>query len=114
MDLEVPEGTLIPPDLATAVTPANSAQLPASTAPPQAATVPTSAVTNPTSAAATAAPVANNTPATGFGAAAASVGGSVTLAPPAVRRLARELGVVLEEVCGTGAGGRITRDDVER
>lgn len=36
------------------------------------------------------------------------------LATPAVRRFAREMGVDLSEVHGTGSGGRITRQDVER
>lgn len=36
------------------------------------------------------------------------------LASPMVRRLARELGVPIEEVKGTGPGGRITEDDVRR
>ncbi len=35
-------------------------------------------------------------------------------AMPAVRVLARELGVVLEQVSGTGPGGRISADDVRR
>lgn len=35
------------------------------------------------------------------------------LASPAARRLARELGVDLREVVGTGPGGRITSEDVE-
>ncbi len=35
-------------------------------------------------------------------------------ATPAVRRLARDLGVDLARVHGTGPGGRITREDVER
>lgn len=39
--------------------------------------------------------------------------GSVA-AGPAVRRFAREVGVDLREVSGTGEGGRITRDDVLR
>ncbi|HWE03775.1 MAG TPA: dihydrolipoamide acetyltransferase family protein [Tepidisphaeraceae bacterium] len=34
-------------------------------------------------------------------------------AVPAVRRLARDLGIPLEHVAGTGVGGRITRADVE-
>ena len=34
-------------------------------------------------------------------------------ASPAVRRLARELGVELRAVTGTGKGGAITRDDVQ-
>ena len=33
-------------------------------------------------------------------------------APPRVRRLARELGVPLDEVSGTGSGGRLTEHDV--
>ncbi len=39
--------------------------------------------------------------------------GGKTLATPAVRRLAREAGVNLELVAGSGKGGRITRSDVE-
>jgi len=39
-------------------------------------------------------------------------GGSV-LAPPAVRKLAREKGIELSRVKGTGPGGRITARDVE-
>ncbi|MFW9992251.1 MAG: dihydrolipoamide acetyltransferase family protein [Candidatus Odinarchaeota archaeon] len=35
------------------------------------------------------------------------------LAAPAVRRLAREKGVNLQEVPGSGPGGRVTRDDLE-
>ncbi|MDE2888289.1 MAG: dihydrolipoamide acetyltransferase family protein [Gemmatimonadota bacterium] len=39
---------------------------------------------------------------------------SVTVpAAPSVRRFARELGVDLQQVPGSGAGGRITRDDVK-
>ena len=34
-------------------------------------------------------------------------------APPSVRRLARELGVDINEVAGSGPGGRITEDDVK-
>src|SRR4051812_48218492 len=36
------------------------------------------------------------------------------LATPAVRRLARDMGVDLEHVAGTGIGGRITAHDVEQ
>ncbi|HEX6698562.1 MAG TPA: biotin/lipoyl-containing protein, partial [Solirubrobacteraceae bacterium] len=38
----------------------------------------------------------------------------VPLAAPTTRRLARELGVALEEVTGSGPHGRIRREDVER
>jgi pyruvate dehydrogenase E2 component (dihydrolipoamide acetyltransferase) len=37
----------------------------------------------------------------------------VAPASPAVRRLAREIGVVVDEVQGTGPGGRISQDDVK-
>lgn len=41
-----------------------------------------------------------------------SSGSSVVPAGPAVRRFAREVGVDLHQVRGTGPGGRITREDV--
>jgi pyruvate dehydrogenase E2 component (dihydrolipoamide acetyltransferase) len=40
--------------------------------------------------------------------------GSRALAAPATRRLARELGVDIAEVTGTGPGGRVTPEDVQR
>ncbi len=40
-------------------------------------------------------------------------GGGPVYASPSVRRLARELGVDLSKISGTGRKGRITRDDVE-
>jgi 2-oxoisovalerate dehydrogenase E2 component (dihydrolipoyl transacylase) len=50
----------------------------------------------------------------GPGAAAAAPGGDlVPLAKPPVRKLARDLGVDLRAVTGTGAGGVITREDVQ-
>ena len=39
---------------------------------------------------------------------------SVPLAAPTTRKLARELGVALEDVAGSGPQGRILREDVER
>jgi pyruvate dehydrogenase E2 component (dihydrolipoamide acetyltransferase) len=41
------------------------------------------------------------------------VASSRTPASPAVRKLAREKGVDLENVAGSGPGGRVTREDVE-
>jgi pyruvate/2-oxoglutarate dehydrogenase complex dihydrolipoamide acyltransferase (E2) component len=52
-------------------------------------------------------------PADGAGAAAAPRA-DLPLAAPTTRRLARELGVALEDVTGSGPQGRIVRDDVER
>src|SRR5919109_703865 len=45
---------------------------------------------------------------------AAEPGAGRVLATPATRRRARELGVDLAAVRGTGPGGRVTLDDVER
>jgi pyruvate dehydrogenase E2 component (dihydrolipoamide acetyltransferase) len=47
-------------------------------------------------------------------AAAASSADAGVLAPPAVRKLARELGVDLAQVRGSGPGGRISAEDVKR
>jgi pyruvate dehydrogenase E2 component (dihydrolipoamide acetyltransferase) len=55
-------------------------------------------------------------PGPGSGAAAAAPGAASARvqAAPAVRALARELGVALEAVAGSGPGGAITADDVKR
>ncbi len=44
---------------------------------------------------------------------AAGDGGGPVYASPSIRRLARELGVILDSIRGTGRKGRITREDVE-
>ncbi len=41
-------------------------------------------------------------------------GKTTAAAAPAVRKLAREMGIDLDAVAGTGPGGRITREDLER
>jgi pyruvate dehydrogenase E2 component (dihydrolipoamide acetyltransferase) len=57
---------------------------------------------------------ARGTPAAPASAAAlAAATGEPTAAGPSTRRLARELGVDLHQVPGTGPGGRITEDDVK-
>ena len=43
---------------------------------------------------------------------AADPGQAIAPAGPAIRRLAREVGIDLTRVHGTGPGGRITREDV--
>ncbi len=50
----------------------------------------------------------------GAAAPAPSESGGGVLAPPAVRKLARELGVDLARVKGSGPAGRITAEDVQR
>ncbi|WP_369822299.1 dihydrolipoamide acetyltransferase family protein [Saccharomonospora sp. CUA-673] len=59
---------------------------------------------------AAAAPVAEP----GSGAVAAAAGGYVPLAKPPVRKLAKDLGVDLRTLAGSGDGGVITREDVQR
>ena len=89
-----------------------SAAAPAATAPVAAAPAPASPVA-PAPAMAAAAPVV----ATATVAAPAHQPGSATLglphASPSVRKFARELGVPLEEVKGSGPKGRITQDDIQ-
>jgi pyruvate dehydrogenase E2 component (dihydrolipoamide acetyltransferase) len=63
----------------------------------------------PTASAPTPAPAAPSAAAP----AAAAASGARVEATPAVRALAKELGVALESVTGTGPGGRITADDVK-
>ncbi len=45
---------------------------------------------------------------------ARSRGKTVAAAAPAIRKLARELGVDIDSLAGTGPGGRVTKEDVER
>jgi pyruvate dehydrogenase E2 component (dihydrolipoamide acetyltransferase) len=46
--------------------------------------------------------------------AAPSRGKTIAAAAPAIRKLARELGVDIDSLAGTGPGGRVTKEDVER
>ena len=95
---------------APAAVPAPAAPAPARTSPPAqlAAATPGAA---PRTAAAPAAPIMPTPPiVTG---AAAVMPDRVPYATPAVRLLARELGVDLARVTGSGRGGRILREDVQ-
>jgi pyruvate dehydrogenase E2 component (dihydrolipoamide acetyltransferase) len=87
---------------APAVAPADGA--PAAAAPAGGAAAPAGGAAAPAGGAAA--------PADAAGAAAAPR--ALPLAAPTTRRLARELGVALEDVAGTGPQGRIVREDVER
>ena len=101
---------------APAVAAAASAQVaPATSAPSSAAVASAPAVASPAAAAATtSAPVAS---ASAVGDVPAHAPGGTTVglphASPSVRKFARELGVPLDEVKGTGNKGRITQDDVQ-
>ena len=99
---------------APAAAPAASAQAaPATSAPSSSAVASAPAVASPP-AAATSAPFAT---ASAVGDVPAHAPGGTTVglphASPSVRKFARELGVPLDEVKGTGNKGRITQDDVQ-
>jgi pyruvate dehydrogenase E2 component (dihydrolipoamide acetyltransferase) len=91
----VPAGTTLPPGSVVGYILAPGEELP------------TGAVTTP-------APPAAEAPAPAPAAANAGVSPVRPAASPVARRLAAELGVALEQVTGTGPGGRITEDDVRR
>ncbi|HZZ71858.1 MAG TPA: 2-oxo acid dehydrogenase subunit E2 [Pirellulales bacterium] len=100
---------------AKAPAPAAKAAAPAAKAPaPQTPASPKSAPAKPAAPQTTAAvaEVEQAAPSTGNGHAAAPHDHLAHPAGPAVRRLARELGVDLGRVTGTGEGGRIVKEDV--
>ena len=82
-----------------AASPVAAASTPAPAPAPVAAPAPMPERTSPTAALAVAEP--------------AAPGGALAHASPSVRKFARELGVPLEEVKGTGPKGRITQEDVQ-
>ena len=59
-------------------------------------------------------PRSNASASTGGAVAGGAPAGSRVLATPATRKLAREMGVNLAEIAGTGPNGRVTREDVAR
>jgi pyruvate dehydrogenase E2 component (dihydrolipoamide acetyltransferase) len=73
------------------------------------------AAQTPASLSAPPAPPASTTPATpGASSALAATRAPAALAKPPVRKLARDLGVDLSELSGTGPQGSITRDDIQQ
>ena len=95
--------------------PAASAQAAPATSPPSSATVASAPAVASPAATATASAAVASVSALGDVPAHAPGGTTVGLphASPSVRKFARELGVPLDEVKGTGNKGRITQDDVQ-
>jgi pyruvate dehydrogenase E2 component (dihydrolipoamide acetyltransferase) len=93
------------PAVAPAAAPPAADARPAATAPAAAAAAPAAAAAAAPAAAASAAMPAHDP--------TASVKAGLPHASPSVRKFARELGVPLEEVKGSGAKGRITAEDVQ-
>jgi 2-oxoglutarate dehydrogenase E2 component (dihydrolipoamide succinyltransferase) len=107
-----PEAPAVPspaaaPEPAATSAPAAPAPAPAAPAPAPAAPAPAPAEPAPAAPAATGAPP---TPSVDVSEALAAYTGRMT---PSVRRLAREHGVDLAKVAGSGFNGRVTRDDIE-
>ena len=92
---------------AVASAPVAAAPAPAPAAPPAPKIAPVAPVAPVAGPAAPSAPPAAGAP-------AANGDSGRVLAAPATRRIARELGVDIGQVAGTGKNGRITRDDVQR
>lgn len=100
--------------------PPPAAPLPAAAPPPASAPEPKAAAPKPSTVADASGPsatAAGSIPEvlpgmSGLGAATKAPAGARPLAAPATRKLARELGVDLAAVAGTGPHGRITQDDV--
>jgi 2-oxoisovalerate dehydrogenase E2 component (dihydrolipoyl transacylase) len=98
---------------ATTTTAATAARATPAVSSAAATPAPAAALATPASAA-PAATSATSAPATSGPAGPASSGdGAAVLAKPPVRKLAKDLGIDLSRLSGTGPGGSITRDDVE-
>jgi pyruvate dehydrogenase E2 component (dihydrolipoamide acetyltransferase) len=101
-ELVVPEGERVPVGtvLATIIGPAGAAPVPAPQAAPEPAPAP--------------APAPAAVPSAGDTASRNGEEHPHRVRSPLVRKLAEDLGVDLDDVTGTGAGGTVTRHDVER
>ncbi len=100
MEIESASQVAAAPPAARPSAPAAAKPAPAKAAPTQAKSAPAAVKSAPTPASIAPAP-------------AAAANGAPVPAAPSTRRLARQLGVNLRDVRGSGRGGRITQDDVQ-
>ncbi|MDO4653756.1 2-oxoglutarate dehydrogenase, E2 component, dihydrolipoamide succinyltransferase [Actinomyces sp.] len=113
LEIRVPEDETVEVGTVLAIIgdPSEAGSAPASAAPaPQAAPEPPAPAPTPAAEAPTPAPAATAAPAA---AAPVSSGASGSYVTPIVRKLAKDKGVDLSTVTGTGVGGRIRKQDVE-
>lgn len=99
------------PETATSPAPAEVAAEPVAGVTPVAVAAPTSSTAAPLVEAVT--PVSAVTPSDTASGAADAASGDRTFASPIARKLARERGLSLAQIVGTGPGGRIVRRDIE-
>lgn len=115
--VHVQPGATIKPGspLLTLATSGSAAAAPAPTAAPAAPQASAAAPAKPVAPVAPVSPSSTPAPSPTAAAVTASVADKVAPAPagPATRRMARQLGVDLHHVTGSGPGGRITMDDVQ-
>ncbi len=109
-EIKIPEGQTVP--IQTIVAVIDGAGAAAVSAPAPAKAAPAPAPTPAPAAAAKTAPSAP-TPVPAAAAAAAAASSERIHSSPLVRRLAKEHGIDLANVEGSGAGGRITKEDIE-
>ena len=120
-EIKIPEGQTVPIQTVVAVIDgagsAASAPAPApAAAKPAPVAAPVSAAAAPAKPTPAAPPAAPATPAPAVAAAAPAAGGTGTErihSSPLVRRMAKEHGIDLTSLEGSGAGGRITKEDIE-
>jgi pyruvate dehydrogenase E2 component (dihydrolipoamide acetyltransferase) len=118
-EIKIPEGQTVPIQTVVAVIDGAGGAAASAPVPAPAAAAPAPAKTPAPTPAATAAkpapalPTAPPAPAPAVAAAASGAGTERIHSSPLVRRMAKEHGVDLASLEGTGAGGRITKEDIE-
>jgi pyruvate dehydrogenase E2 component (dihydrolipoamide acetyltransferase) len=115
LTLDAPDAAPAKASAPESASPAPAAEQPQAPPPPSAPASPQAPSPGPTRVVPMPVRPAPEVPAPQAGAAVKAQGerGPAAPASPAVRRLAREIGVGVNDVQGTGAGGRITQEDVK-